>query len=193
MDLGQPIRQSLKDSIKTNNSGLPSGNYFDKYQDIVGRHYSETYNNPDFNNIINDIIREDRNQLKELTWRAIWVSKDYIGIYDKDTIKKMIHCKIMQLFLENDDKFYEVTDESTNDAYSLTTFMVTTDIMTSFYIDCMENRVFLGNEFRNFVKNTIKVIEAYHEEDTGMMKFMKEVMRYVLERMESEFKYDKRV
>ena len=105
----------------------------------------------------------------------------------------MIHCKIMQLFLENDDKFYEVTDESTNDAYSLTTFMVTTDIMTSFYIECMENRVFLGNEFRNFVKNTIKVIEAYHEEDSGMMKFMKEVMSYVLERMESEFKYAKRV
>lgn len=193
MDLGQPIRTTLKESINRNDVTL-SASYIKEYGNIVFSHYSETYRNPEFNELVDNIIRDNRNQLKEIIWLCVGSSRGFIGIYDDDIITKMIHNKVSQLLLQNDNEYYEVTDESTNDAYSLSAFMVTLDTLIRFYLSCYKSSsAFIGFLFHNYRHITMKTIDSLHDEYTNVMRFLKDVLLYMLDRMEDEFRNDGRI
>ena len=193
MDLGQPIRTTLKESINRNDVTL-SASYIKEYDNIVRIHYSETYRNPEFNTLINDIIRENKNQIKEIIWLCVRSSKELIKIYeDESIITKMIHNKVSQILLQNDNEYYEITDESTNDAYSLSAFMVTLDTLTRFFLSCYKASTFVGYLFNNFKDFTLATINSLHDEHTNVMRFLKDVLLYILDRMEDELKNDGRI
>lgn len=193
MDLGQPIRTALKESINRNDVTL-SASYIKEYNTIISTHYSETYRNPDFNTLINDIVRENKNQLKEIIWLCVRSSKELNKIYeDESIINKMIHNKVSQILLQNDNGYYEVTDESTNDAYSLSTFMVTLDTITRFFLSCYKTPTFVGYLFNNFKDFTLATVNSLHDEHTNVMRFLKDVLLYILDRMEDEFRNDGRI
>nr|DAX81587.1 MAG TPA: hypothetical protein [Caudoviricetes sp.] len=193
MDLGQPIRTALKESINRNDVTL-SASYTKEYDNIVSTHYSETYRNPDFNTLIDDIVRENKNQVKEIIWLCVRSSKELNKIYeDESIINKMIHNKVSQILLQNDNGYYEVTDESTNDAYSLSTFMVTLDTLTRFFLSCYKTPTFVGYLFNNFKDFTLATVNSLHDEHTNVMRFLKDVLLYMLDRMEDEFRNDGRI
>lgn len=193
MDLGQPIRTTLKESINKGDISL-SASYIKEYDNIVSTHYSETYRNPDFNTLINDITRENKNQLKEIIWLCVRSSKELYKIYnDESIINKMIHNKVSQILLQNDNEYYEITDESTNDAYSLSTFMVTLDTLTRFFLSCYKTPTFVGYLFNNFKDFTLATVNSLHDEHTNVMRFLKDVLLYILDRMEDELRNDGRI
>ena len=192
MDLGQPIREALKLSIR--NPGNNPGAYYNFNHDyVVHSHYSETHNNQEFNDLINTIIRNDKDILKELTWECIESGKYLIKVNNSEIVKKMLHNKIKQLFLENDDKFYEVTDESTNDAYIMSLFIVVIDMLISFYISSNSSALFIGNTFTEFKRAILKTIDGFHNDNEGIIIFFKDILYYVLHRMEVDFNNDNRI
>ena len=193
MDLGQPIREVLKLSIRNPGNNIPGAYYNFNHDYVVHSHYSETYNNQEFNDLINTIIKNDKDTLKILTWECIESGKHLIKVNSSEIVKKMIHNKIKQLFLENNDKFYEITDESTNDAYIMSLFIVVIDMLVSFYISSNSSSLFIGNTFTEFKRAILKTIDGFHNDNEGIIIFFKDVLYYVLHRMEVDFNNDNRI
>ena len=66
-------------------------------------------------------------------------------------------------------------------------------MIISFYISNNSSSLFIGNTFTEFKRAILKTIDGFHDDNEGIIIFFKDILYYVLHRMEVDFNNDNRI